>query len=127
MTQVNLPSEAELEILKAFWRLGPMSAREAHEAFGDQSAWASSTVRTMLERMKNKGILSRKSVHGVAVYSAASDKVSVLGGTLRKLFRQVLEIEGALPVSAFSGSQILSSSELEALETLLNSKEESKS
>ena len=127
MTQLNLPSETELEILKAFWRLGAMSAREAHEAVGKELDWAPSTVRTLLERMKVKGLLLRKSVHGVAVYSAANDKVSVLGGTLSKWLRQVLEIDGALPISAFSGSQILSARELEALEKLLNSKEEDQS
>jgi BlaI family penicillinase repressor len=118
------PTDSELEVLKAFWRTGAMSAREAHAAVGDTLGWQSSTTRTVLERMRAKGLLGRKSVHGLAVYSAAGDKVSVLGGALKRLMRSVLEVRGELPASAFAGSQILSQDELDALHRMINAKPE---
>jgi len=39
---------------------------------------------------------------------------------LRRVMRQVLEVEGPLPASAFSGSQILSAEELAEVEALIN-------
>src|SRR4051812_43678883 len=114
------PSDAEMAVLKAFWRLGPMSTREVQDALANDLKWASSTVRTVLERMRAKGLLDRRAVHGVAVYSPAGDKVSVLGRALNRLMRSVLEVRGELPASTFAGSEILSPDELKALHRLLN-------
>jgi len=122
MDENPIPSEAEMTVLKAFWRAGPMSAREVQDALAEELNWASSTVRTVLERMRAKGLLERRSVHGVAVFSPASDKVSVLGRALNRLVRSVLEVRGELPASTFAGSEILTPAELDALDRLLNSK-----
>ena len=40
-----------------------------------------------------------------------------------RVMRQVLEVEGPLPASAFAGSAILSAEELTELEALLNAEE----
>lgn len=113
------PSDLELEVLKAFWRGGAMSAREAQGLIEPELGWSASTTRTVLERMVAKGLLVRRSVHGLAVYEAHKGKVDVIGGVLNRL-RGLLEIDGRLPASAFAGSQILSATEIAELETLLN-------
>lgn len=118
------PSDAELALLKLFWQSGPMSAREVQDALPAELDWAASTTRTVLERMKAKGILARRSVHGMAVYVPAQDKVSVLGQVLKRMMRGVLEIDAALPAAAFSGSKLLSEAELAELEAILNAEED---
>jgi BlaI family penicillinase repressor len=115
------PSDSELEILKLFWRTGPMSAREAQDLVEPELGWAVSTTRTVLDRMAAKGLLQLKSVHGMKVYAPAQPKVEVIGGLLKKLVRGVLEIDGALPAAAFTGSQILTPDEIAELEVILNS------
>lgn len=117
------PSDAELELLKLFWRAGPMSAREVQALAGPELGWAVSTTRTTLERMRAKGLLARRSVHGLAVYEPARAKVDVIGALLRRL-RGVLEIEGGLPASAFAGSQLLSAEEIVQLKVLLEAADE---
>ena len=112
------PSDAELALLKLFWRHGPMSARETQEHAGPELNWAVSTTRTTLERMRAKGLLDRRSVHGMAVYATAQPKVQVVGGLLRRL-RGLLDIKGDLPASAFAGSELLSPEEVAELEDLL--------
>ena len=126
MDDAPIPSEAEMAVLKAFWRTGPMSSREAQAALEGELDWAASTVRTVLERMRAKGLLHRRAIHGVAVYSQASDKVSVLGGALNRLVRSVLEVRGELPASAFAGSEILTPQELEELHRLVNAEPQDK-
>jgi predicted transcriptional regulator len=49
------PSDSELQLLKLFWRVGPMSAREVQDLAGPELGWAVSTTRTTLERMRAKG------------------------------------------------------------------------
>jgi BlaI family transcriptional regulator, penicillinase repressor len=64
------------------------------------------------------------SVHGVAVYEPAHSKVEVLGPLLRRLVRGILEVDGVLPASAFSGSQLLTEEDLAELEQVLNTAQE---
>lgn len=118
------PSDAELDVLKLFWRYGPLSVRQTQDRTGPALGWAASTTRTVLERMVAKGVLERREAEGVAVYAPVESKTAVLGRALRKFARDVLEIDGPLPASAFTGSQILSAEELAELETLINAKDE---
>ena len=112
------PSEAELDLLKIFWRDGELSAREVQDRIGGDMAWTSSTTRTVLERMRTKGLLGRRNVHGMAVYAPAQAKVAIVGALMRRL-GAVLEVDGPLPAAAFSGSQILNDEDIAALEAML--------
>jgi BlaI family penicillinase repressor len=118
MTQPPSPTDAELDILKCFWRDGDLSAREVQTRIAADLGWTSSTTRTVLERMRAKGILARREVHGMAVYSPAQPKVAVIHGVMRRL-AAMLDIDGALPAAAFSGSQILDAGEIAELEAAL--------
>ncbi len=115
----DTPSNSELALLKALWRTGPMSAREAHEAAGEALGWSVSTTRTTLERMREKGLIERASVHGVSVYTAREEKLGVVGRMVKDFAARVLEIDGPLPASAFTGSKLLTPEEAERLAKLL--------
>ena len=118
MTDPAVPTDAELDILKTFWRDGPLSSREVQTRIADGLAWSSSTTRTVLERMRAKGLLIRREVQGVAVYEPGQPKVEVIGGLMRRL-GALLEVDGPLPAAAFSGSQLLSEADIAALEEAL--------
>ena len=121
-TENPTPTDAELEVLKCFWRDGDLSSREVHDRVSAQMDWTPSTTRTVLERMRAKALLSRRDVHGMAVYSQVRPKVEVLNLLMRR-FSALLDMDGALPAAAFSGSQLLSDSDIAELETLLNADE----
>ena len=89
---------------------------------GVEQGWTSSTTRTVLERMRAKKLLGRRDVHGMAVYSTTQPKVAVIGGLMRRL-GALLEVDGALPAAAFSGSQILNAEDIAALELALKQDE----
>lgn len=117
------PSDPELEILKAFWRDGDLSGREVHDRVSGALGWSASTTRTMLSRMTAKGMLSRRDVHGLAVYRHVHPKVQILSGLMRRL-SAVLEMDRALPATAFTGSQLLDEGDIAALEAMLDEAEE---
>lgn len=118
MTGPVIPTDAELDVLKAFWRDGPLSSREVQTRIADGLAWNFSTTRTVLERMRAKGLLTRRNVHGVAVYAPAQPKVAVISGLMRRMAR-LLEVDGPVPAAAFSGSQLLTEDDIAALEDAL--------
>lgn len=118
-TPASSPSDAELDLLKCFWRDGDLSAREVQQRIAADLGWTASTTRTVLERMRAKGLLSRRDVHGVAVYSTVQPKVAVIGGLMKRL-SGLLDLDGPLPAAAFSGSQILDADDIAALEAVLS-------
>ncbi|MDA4845499.1 BlaI/MecI/CopY family transcriptional regulator [Hoeflea poritis] len=114
------PSPSELPLLKALWKNRALSARELHEQIAGELGWSLSSTRKTLERMIEKGLVTVTEQHGVKVYSAGVGKIATLAGLTRQFARSVLEIEGPLPTSSFTGSRILSQAELEELERFLD-------
>ena len=91
-----------------------------HEAIGPAQGWKSSTTRTVIARMEEKGWVTRADVHGMAVFTAALDRTATLGGLVRHLARQVLDMDGPLPAALFAESPHLSDAELDELDAIIN-------
>jgi len=113
------PNETELIILKILWQQPEMTMRDIHTACGDDMGWAFSTLRTTVSRMAEKGFVTPSKPHGVAVYSAALDKVPTIALLAQDFMRRVLELDRPLSVAAFSGSQILSEDDIAELKELI--------
>jgi BlaI family penicillinase repressor len=63
--------ETEWDILDALWTAGRGTAREITEALEKRRGWAYSTVKTMLDRMVEKGLVKGRQVGTVWEYSSA--------------------------------------------------------
>jgi len=113
------PSPTELPLLKALWAQTELSARELHGHVAEQLGWSLSSTRKTLDRMVDKGLVTTGERHGVKLYRPGVEKVSTLATLTREFARSVLEVDGPVPASSFSGSRILSDAELAELEALL--------
>ena len=81
-------TEAELEVMKALWRLGPSSIRALTEEVyptGGPSNYA--TVQKLLERLEAKGCVRRRRTERVNVYAASVDRAAVIEHRLRDTAR----------------------------------------
>ncbi|HTV82730.1 MAG TPA: BlaI/MecI/CopY family transcriptional regulator [Acidobacteriaceae bacterium] len=67
-----LPSDAELDILAALWRLGPSTVRDVHEALGKDSGYT--TTLKQMQLMTEKGLLVRSERFRSHVYEACMAK-----------------------------------------------------
>lgn len=108
-----------MPLLKALWSKRELSARELHEQVAVELGWSLSSTRKTLERMVEKGLILTDERHGVRIYQAAEGKIATLAEMTRQFARAVLEIDGPLPASSFSGSKLLNAEELQQLERLL--------
>ena len=120
---MSYPNPSELIVLKHLWKAGAQSAREVHEAVGPEQDWKSSTTRTVIARLEEKGWVSRADVHGMSVFTAALDRTATLGGLVRQFARNVLDMDGPLPAALFAESPHLSDAELEELDAIINAAE----
>ncbi|UCC83061.1 MAG: BlaI/MecI/CopY family transcriptional regulator [Gemmatimonadota bacterium] len=122
---MNGPAEApeltksELAVLKVLWREGELSAREVHEGLPDALGWAYSTTRTTVDRMAAKGLLVKRSFHGIYLYEPRISRPAGLAGVVRELAERVLEMDYAPVVSLFAEANDLSPEEVDELERLL--------
>ncbi len=118
------PTKPELAILKLLWRGRDLNAREIHQDIKDEFGWSYSTVRTVLERMSDKGLISKTASEGVNIYAARVGKVTVLGKMIADFSKRVLELDAAPGAAFFSDSKLLSEDELQELEDVLRDEEE---
>jgi BlaI family penicillinase repressor len=110
---------AELAVMKALWAGGRLSAREIHERVAPRSGWAYSTTRTIVERLVGKGLVARRSFHGLHLHEATLSRPAGLAAFVKEFAEKVLDLD-TVPVAAlFAQSEALSAEELSELEALL--------
>lgn len=113
------PTKPELAILKLLWRSKEMNAREIHREIENEFGWSYSTVRTVLERMADKGLISKTPVDGVNIYEPQVGKVAMLSRMIADFSKRVLELDTTPATAFFAESKLLSDKELEELEAVL--------
>ena len=115
------PTKPELAVLKLLWRRKSLSAREIADEVAPGFDWSYSTMRTVIERMCEKGLLKKKSADGVNVYSAAIGKVALLSRMILDFSDRVLELDAAPSAVMFADSKLLTEEEIKELEKFLKS------
>lgn len=63
--------ETEWDLLDALWQAERATARQVTEALADRRGWAYSTVKTLLDRMVEKGLVDARQVGNVWEYTPA--------------------------------------------------------
>lgn len=119
----QLPTRPELEILKLLWRRKALSARDVTDELSARLGWSYSTLRTVLERMVEKGLLKRRAGAAANLYAAAIGKVALLSRMIEDFSGRVLELETSPPAVTFANSRLLTEDEIEELERVLRKEE----
>jgi|HubBroStandDraft_6_1064221.scaffolds.fasta_scaffold46551_1 BlaI family penicillinase repressor len=71
MKHVRAISEAEWEVMKALWERSPVSVNDLAARLAPAQKWHPKTVRTMLNRLQKKGVVSTSLAEGVYHYYPA--------------------------------------------------------
>lgn len=103
----SLPSDAELRVLRGLWRGGEQTVRELHERLTPEWDVGYTTILKLLQRMREKGLVSRTSegrahVYRAAIREAATERRLVrdlasraFGGSMSRLLQRALPAEAA--------------------------------
>jgi len=115
---VQLPTEAELEILNILWARGPSTVRDVHTLSSKDTGYT--TVLKQMQVMAEKGLLERSEQFRSHVYAPRIAK----GQTQQRLARNLLQraFDGSardLVLGALS-SQKVSAAELKEIRELLD-------
>ena len=118
-------TEAEWLVMRTLWAESPLTAKEVHERLYDSTSWSSLTVKTLINRLYDKGGLRRAKVGRAFEFTpklAAEDCIRaenrsflqrVYGGAVKPMLTTLLEEED------------LSQQDIDELRAMLDAKEES--
>lgn len=118
-------TEAEWTIIKAIWDKEPCTAPEIQDKLHKQTAWTYSTVRTLMDRMVAKGLLTAKKERNLTLYSSAVTRTQAQRGEL--LYALKNAFNGALSpmLECLLDTKDLSREELDKLKQLIAEHEKS--
>jgi predicted transcriptional regulator len=119
--QIELTA-AEWTIIKAVWENEPCAAPDIQEKLFAQTRWTYSTVRTLMDRMVAKGLLTVEKIRNLSLFRSAVTPAQARRGELAYALKHAFD--GALTpmVQCLLETSDLSSGELAALEELIKAR-----
>lgn len=119
MPDPNL-SDAEWRIMNAVWRCTePVSARRVLEEVEAATGWAYTTVKTMMDRLVDKGALEGRRVGNAIAYTARLSRAKARGDAARSLVTKAFDGSVGPLVQYLVTAEELSDEEREELRAML--------
>ncbi len=119
-------TEAEWDIIQVVWERQPCAAPTVQEELAGRKKWTYSTVKTLMDRMVAKGLLTTERIRNLMLYRSAISRQDAQRG---ELMRAVTRAFGGAftPMMQFMlDSDALSRRELDDLESLIRKKRRGK-
>ena len=119
-TKKSLPiSEAESVVMQIFWARGALPTEEVVAALESHQKWQESTVKTLLNRLLNKGALRARKDNRRYVYSPVLTQDEWLSTESHGFVDRLFGGRVAPLVSYFSQQKKLSKKDIEDLKQLI--------
>src|SRR5205823_2002902 len=104
------PTEGELEILQALWRLGPSTVRAVHDHLGGRTGYTS--VLKLMQIMADKGLLMRDERGRSHVYRPVEPEVQTQRRLVADLINRAFDGSARKLIAAALSSRRASDEEL---------------
>ena len=112
-------SEAEWRIMNAVWAHHPTTARAVLEAVVGETGWAYTTVKTMMNRLVEKGVLREKKAKGTSQYEPKLTRQKARAAALRAVVDRAFGGSVAPMMSFLVEDEKLSKKERDELRRML--------
>lgn len=116
-------TESEWAILKVVWEQQPCAAPGVQEALKDKKDWTYGTVKTLMDRMVKKGLLTTEKIRNLYLYRAQISKAEACGKELLKAIKRAFDGAFSPAMQFLVESNKLSDEEIDDLRKLLNGKQ----
>lgn len=112
-------SEAESIVMDVLWRTAPLAAEDVVAALGDAQQWQEATIKTLLNRLLNKGAIAATRDGRRFLYSPVLQRDDWVHGESQGLLERLFGGRVAPLVAHFSQHDKLSQADIAALRKLL--------
>jgi len=115
--------DSEWDLLEVLWSKERATAREVAESLADKRGWAVSTVKTLLDRMVQKGLVAARQVGNVWEYTPAVKPIQARRSAWSELVDKAFGGSVAPALQFLARDAKLSKKDLAELRALLDGKE----
>lgn len=112
-------SEAESVVMDVLWKRNPLSAEEVVSSLSGQQEWQEATVKTLLNRLLNKGAISAAKDGRRYLYAPVLQRDAWVQGESESLLERMFGGRVAPLVAHFSEQRKLSRKDIADLRKLL--------
>ena len=118
-------TESEWSVIKAVWETEPSTAPVIQERLAKPMGWTYSTVRTLMDRMVAKGVLSAKKQGKLTIYNSVLTRAQAQRGELFYALKHAFN--GALTpmVQCLLENHDMNAEELAKIELLIKARKKS--
>lgn len=112
-------SEAESMVMEVLWRTHPLAAEDVVAALADAQQWQEATIKTLLNRLLNKGAIAAAKDGRRYLYSPVLQREDWVLGESQGLLQRLFDGRVAPLVAHFSEHRQLSKNDIADLRKLL--------
>ncbi len=120
-------SDFELDVMQVFWDRGAHSAPQMHKIIEKDKPVAYSTVKTIIDRLEEKGAITRERNEGRTIYyRAAVSKDIVTNSLIPNFIKRLFKGNSRLLISHLIENEKLDEQDLDYLNKLIKQKKQQK-
>lgn len=124
MRELPQISEAELEVLKILWNLGPQTSSEIIDQLDQTTHWKPKTIQTLITRLVSKGAINTDKTNSKAfIYSPVVSEEEYKSYANESLLHKLYNGSFSSMLTSFIKEQKLTKQEIEELKELLDEEE----
>lgn len=116
-------TDAEWQVMRVLWGEAPLTAREVHARLAADTGWSSLTVKTLINRLHEKGALRRAKVGRAFAFSPALAEADCLRAENRSFLQRVYGGAVQSMLTTLLAEEELSADEIAELRAMLDAKE----
>lgn len=117
-------SEAESVVMEVLWQRSPQTSEEVLAALGERQQWQEATVKTLLNRLLNKGAIEAQKDGRRYLYSPRLRREDWVMGESESLLARLFDGRVAPLVAHFSQHRKLSADDVAELRRLVDALDE---
>lgn len=114
-------SEAESVVMEVLWQRSPQTSEEVVAALGQRQEWQEATIKTLLNRLLNKGAIEAQKDGRRYLYSPKLRREDWVMGESESLLARLFDGRVAPLVAHFSERRRLSAADVAELRRLVDS------
>ncbi len=115
-------TEAEWDIIEVVWEREPCAAPTVQEELAARKKWTYSTVKTLMDRMAAKGLLTTERIRNLILYRSAISQKDAQRGELMRTVKRAFGGTFTPMVQFMLEDNSLSQRELQHLEEMIRKK-----
>jgi len=120
-------SEAESVVMEVLWQRSPQTSEEVVAALGERQDWQEATIKTLLNRLLNKGAIEAQKDGRRYLYRPRLRREDWVMGESESLLARLFDGRVAPLVAHFSQQRKLSAADVAELRRLVDSLDDARS